>query len=353
MNIVTSDHNHLVAALLLPLFSLTAYAQSADTADTADAANIQAQVTEIESCIMANMQSVSPDTPIGEMLADCEQIIAKSMNGKTQLLPDDAMTPVEERILDDQINYDRSYAISAFQPNYFLATYSSDPNEEPFRSLDGGEDILDNAEVKFQISMKAPLWRNMFGSNNDLLAAYTSISWWQIGNDNISSAFRETNYQPEVFLRHYGGPKLFGGRLSAFDVGLNHQSNGRSELLSRSWNRVMGRAYLDFNNLAFALRTWYRIPDDEDEDDNPNMYQYYGYGDITAAYAPNKNTFTAMLRPGTKGNGLEVTWSYPITKAIRIYSQYWNGYGESLLDYNVRNERIGIGIALNDWLERR
>jgi phospholipase A1 len=347
MKIVTAGRNHLVAALLIPLLSLTAHAKSADTED------LRTEVNEMESCLLANMQSAPPDTTIGELRADCEQTIAKSINGKTQLLPDEAMTPVQERMLDDQINYDRSYAISAFQPNYFLATYNGDPNEEPFASLDDGEDILEKAEAKFQISIKAPLWRNMFGSDHDLLAAYTSTSWWQVGNDKISGAFRETNYQPEIFLRHYGGPELFGGRFSAFDLGLNHQSNGRSQLLSRSWNRVMGRAYLDFDSLALGIRAWYRIPEDEGNDDNPNMYRYYGYGDVTATYAPNKNTFTGMLRPGTQGNGLELTWSYPISKAVRIYSQYWNGYGESLLDYNVRTERIGIGIALNDWLERR
>jgi phospholipase A1 len=265
------------------------------------------------------------------------------------------MTPVQQRVYDDQINYARDYVISPFKPNYFMMTHMDNPNEEPFDPISGDNDILKNEEAKFQVSMKAPLWQNMLDTNNDLLAAFTSISWWQITNDDdeASSAFRETNYEPEIFMRHYGGPKLpFGGQLTAFDVGLNHQSNGRSELLSRSWNRVMGRAYLDYGNLAFALRAWYRIPEDEEDDDNPHMRRYYGAGDITVAYALNKNTFTAMLRPGTEENGVELTWSYPISKHLRIYTQYWNGYGESLLDYNKRNERIGIGFALNDLIQK-
>jgi len=60
-----------------------------------------------------------------------------------------------------------------------------------------------------------------------------------------------------------------------------------------------------------------------------------------------------MFRPGTEKNAFELTWSYPITKVLRVYAQYFNGYGESLIDYDVRTERIGIGFALNDFVERR
>jgi phospholipase A1 len=114
----------------------------------------------------------------------------------------------------------------------------------------------------------------------------------------------------------------------------------------------MGRLYLDFNSVAVELRAWYRLPEDDEDDNNPNMYRYYGAGDIRVAYAPNKNTFTAMFRPGTQKNGLELTWSYPMTKSLRVYAQYWNGYGESLLDYDARIQRIGIGVSLNDYIQR-
>jgi len=94
------------------------------------------------------------------------------------------------------------------------------------------------------------------------------------------------------------------------------------------------------------------LPEDDDEDDNPHMYRYYGYGDVRVAFAPNKNTFTTMFRPGTQGNDLELTWSYPLNNLFRVYAQYWNGYGESLLDYDTRIERFGIGFALNDYVQR-
>ncbi len=341
----TNHRLWLVAAITLQLIAPASRAQS-QAGDVA-----QNKPSAVEECLLESMQTATPETTIGELRAQCNQIFPETATASAPDISEKQMTPVQIRMFDDQINYNRNFAISAFQPNYFIGTYSTDPNNDPFADLPAAGDSLKNEEAKFQVSIKAPLWRTMFGTNNDLIAAYTSTSWWQVTGN--SSAFRETNYQPELFLRHYGGPQLLGGRVVAADIGLNHQSNGRGDPLSRSWNRIMGRLYLDYDSIAVGLRAWYRIPEDEDNDDNPGMYRYYGYGDVMVAYAPNKNTFTAMLRPGTEEGGFELTWSYPLTKVFRAYAQYWNGYGESLIDYDARIERFGIGIALNDWLQRR
>lgn len=47
---------------------------------------------------------------------------------------------------------------------------------------------------------------------------------------------------------------------------------------------------------------------------------------------------------------MELTWSRRITEELRLYAQWWHSYGESLIDYDRKVNRLGIGIAVNDFL---
>jgi phospholipase A1 len=101
--------------------------------------------------------------------------------------------------------------------------------------------------------------------------------------------------------------------------------------------------------LVLGLRAWHIL---DTQDNNSDIERFMGYGDIGLGWAPNRNTFTLMYRPASEGDAVQLTWSYPISKYLRLYAQYWNGYGESLIDYQFRTERFGLGIALSDVLAR-
>jgi phospholipase A1 len=302
-------------------------------------------------CYLAAIESGDASMTLGELRAQCAGSDHETLTESPIASEEPSPASFRQQIAAEQQSLDRSYSLTPHNPNYLLAySLRNDPNQEGINPEEGR---LDKQEALLQISLKFPLWREVLGTNNDLMFGYSSKSWFQAYNSALSKPFRETNYEPELFVRHYGGVRLpLGVSIAGWDIGWNHESNGRSEPLSRSWDRVMGRMALDVTpSLAVLLRAWYRIPESEEGDDNPDIYRYMGYGDFRAIWTPNRNTFTAMLRPGSKESGFEFTWSYPINNHFRIYTQYFNGYGESLIDYDRKVERIGIGFTINDFLQ--
>lgn len=244
------------------------------------------------------------------------------------------------------------FSLRTHRQNYFLPlTYNSNPNRDTYD--DAGENKPSNIEVKFQLSFKVLLWEKIFWDKGDLFFGYTQLSFWQLYDKKLSSPFRETNYEPEVFFKFDTDFNFLGLTNRLITIGFNHESNGKSGDLSRSWNRIFAIIAADRGNFAIALKPWYRIPEDDDDDDNPNIEKYMGYGELFGAYRLQGHVFSFMFRNNLRQNNrgaVELGWSYPIVNNLRLYAQYFNGYGESLVDYDHSVNRIGVGVMLNDWL---
>lgn len=269
---------------------------------------------------------------------------------------------VEERVKDELATSEQPFVLTPHKVNYILpVTYQTRPNNIPFEEKYPDEDVdVDKMEAKFQISFKFPLWYNVFGDNGHLFFAYTNQSYWQLYNKEVSSPFRETNHEPEMFMLFNNDWEIAGLTNSFWGFGVVHQSNGQSDVLSRSWNRIYGTMVFDRGPFALGIKAWYRLPEDEKTDpsdtqgdDNPDIDKYLGNFEVTGVYGIDEHRFTVLwrnnLRQDNKG-AIEATWSYPIIGNLRVYAQYFNGYGESLIDYNHHNQRIGIGVSINDIL---
>ena len=245
------------------------------------------------------------------------------------------------------------YSLTPHGSNYILPySYNVSPNYAAVRAADPGKD-LKYEEVTFQLSLKVKVWEDIFSQKADLWVAYTQRSFWQFYSFEDSSPFRETNYEPELLLNLRTDYRILGLRGRFINVGFNHQSNGQSEPLSRSWNRIVANAGFERGDFSLLLKGWYRIPEAAADDDNPRMEDYLGHGEVWAYYFWKGNRFGVMLRNNldfnTNRNTVQLEWSFPILERIGGYLQYYNGYGESLLDYNHRVNRIGIGFILRDW----
>lgn len=255
--------------------------------------------------------------------------------------------------LDEESRKNR-LAIVPYRENYLLFfTYNSTQNKQIYEAAYPEWDIQ-NAEAKFQISVKVKLWERILGTNTDLWFGYTQLSFWQVYNKESSFPFRQTNYEPELLLSFGTDTDLFGLMRSRFiQVGLNHQSNGRDETLSRGWNRVVANFGFERDAFNLVLKTWARIPESGDEDDNPDITSYLGNGEITVGYHWRDNdvaaTFRNNLRFDENRSALQLDVSLPLVERLNGYVQYFVGYGESLIEYNHSTNRIGVGVMVKDW----
>lgn len=246
--------------------------------------------------------------------------------------------------------YKPVYVLPGFWSSKVNATPSS-PN--PNNTVTTPEE-LDSTEAKFQLSFKTKVAEDLFGDNGDVWVGYTQSSRWQAYNSEASRPFRETNYEPEVMLVFRNNYSLFGWKGRMAGISFNHQSNGRGDPVSRSWNRVILNIGLDRENWALVLRPWHRISEDARDDNNPDIEDYIGRGDALLVYSRNGHelslTARHSLRGGDRSHGsLQFDWGFPINNLLRGHVQVFDGYGESLIDYNHKATYVGVGFALLEW----
>jgi phospholipase A1 len=106
-----------------------------------------------------------------------------------------------------------------------------------------------------------------------------------------------------------------------------------------------------------SIRPWFRIPEkpkvDPEEakgDDNPDITDFMGYGDIKAGWRNHKYEFAMLARanPATGKGAIKLGMTFPVFARLRGFVEYFNGYGDSLIDYNHHQQRLGLGIALTN-----
>ena len=200
-----------------------------------------------------------------------------------QLPEEVALEDLSDRRQLEQESSRNPFAITTHRTNYlFPVSYNTNKNAEDFRSI--SEDVRPNSgEVKFQFSAKFNMAENVFGDIGDVYFAYTQRSWWQAYNTDASSPFRETNYEPEIFIDFDNAWSALGWVNTRNRISFIHQSNGRSDPLSRSWNRVYLESTFQSGDWALTLAPHWRVPESESDDDNPDIERFVGYGDIRLA----------------------------------------------------------------------
>lgn len=341
VNDTSSAPTRLLAILALGLMFLCAHeARGEEAPSLARCAAIEDDTQRLQCFDELSQSATEPGAPL--------------QPGEGVILPVEAPSPMQERWELVQASRRTRFTVKPHHPTYVLpARYSDSPNNAPYQQLDpdGPVEVLDDIEAKFELSLKLKAVDGLFGKQGDVWLGYTQQSHWQVYNQDISSPFRETNYEPEAMIVFRTPYDLFGltGRLVT--VGLVHQSNGRSDPLSRSWNRVYVQAGLERGNLAFLARVWHRLEESAGDDNNPDIEDFTGKGDLLASYQHGTNRWTALVRHNfdTGHGAVELDWAFPVTAKLKGYVQLFDGYGESLIDYDHQQTTIGVGFLVTDW----
>ena len=222
-------------------------------------------------------------------------------------------------------------------------------------------------ENRIQLSVRTKLAQGLLTQGHptrkdSLWFGYTQQSYWQLFSPDISRPFRTTDHEPEVMYVYPTDAQLpFGWRWRYSGAGLVHQSNGQSNPLSRSWNRVYLMTGMELDNRwSLRARIWKRLPESRSSDDNPGISDYVGRGEVQLFWNLDKdNTLGATVRHTLASTGrgsARLEWLQTLGTGLgggksnlRLHTQLFSGYGDSMIDYNRQRTVFSLGLSLVDF----
>lgn len=263
--------------------------------------------------------------------------------------------------------------LRGYRPVSLSLAQSSSVNRTPGTPNPENQSTEPNAyrrsEARVELSVRTKLAQGLLTPRegdavDSLWLAYSQRSFWQIFSPQISRPFRATDHEPELIYVYPSYAELGNWRLRYSGLGIVHQSNGQSLPLSRSWNRVYAMAGLESRDQRFQLtgRLWHRLHEKARTDDNPDISDYIGRAELTGGWTFSaRDQLSLTLRHPLKTNGkgsARLEWMHALgpqgeggwlRSGLRLHTQIFHGYGDSLIDYNRRKTVFSLGLSLMDF----
>ena len=232
--------------------------------------------------------------------------------------------------------FDSQPYFGLYKDNYFIVGPSIGPR--PTR---------ENTNVKFQLSIAQRLTKSTLWWNTHLYLFYTQRCIWNVLEKSFP--MRDLNFNPGIGLRK---PLFAAGRyIGNATLILEHESNGRDSTSSRSWNRVSvsSNIYLD-PSIMIHGKVWIPFIDGEN---NRDLLRYVGI--IQGGFSwisPKQQWIVSCIL--TKRWGLNLSFNTTIEVSFKpwkrdnqyFFAQYYNGYGECLLDYKTFRSQLRVGFVI-------
>lgn len=244
----------------------------------------------------------------------------------------------DEVLNEDSVKkaFDKQPYFGLYKDNYFIFGPSIGPGI-----------TRRNTNVKFQISISQRLTNSVLPWGTHLYLFYTQKCFWNVLEKSFP--MHDLNFNPGIGLtKPLFSKDRYIGKVSLI---VEHESNGRDGTQSRSWNRVSLAAsiYIDPQTMIYG-KIWAPWVDGEN---NPDLLDYYGLWQSGISYmTPNKRFHASVML--TKRRGWDLSYNTVIELSYRLikrdnqylFLQYYNGYGESLLDYNKFRSQLRVGFVI-------
>ena len=204
-----------------------------------------------------------------------------------------------------------------------------------------------NSDVKFQISIAQKLTRSVLPWHTYIFLMYTQKTFWNVFEKSLP--MHDLNFNPGIgWSKPFFNKDRYVGKLTLL---LEHESNGRDSIQSRSWNRIsIGGSVLIDPWIMVHGKVWIPIIDGQNNRDILNYCGIYQTGVEIAT--PDRKFIWDITFVKRKGWNLnfntifEFSWRFHKKSNQYFFLQYYNGYGESLLDYNQFHSRLRAGIVI-------
>lgn len=264
--------------------------------------------------------------------------MAVSVDCKAQIV----ITDADDVMRADSIRreFDSRPYFGLYKDNYFTAGTSVGP--APTR---------ENSDVKFQVSIAQRLTKSTLPFNTYAFLFYSQKTMWNVFENSMP--MHDLNFNPGIGLS-----KLLISKnrvIGKATLLLEHESNGRDSIQSRSWNKVSLSAamFLDPHFMVHG-KVWIPIVDGEN---NKDILKYSGIFQ-TGIQAVSTNKRWVFDLTYVKRQGWNLNGNVTINLGFRLFKKhnqflmlhYYNGYGECMLDYNQYHNRLRVGLLIRPEL---
>ena len=230
---------------------------------------------------------------------------------------------------------DKHPYFSLFKDNYFIG------------GIPIGEKITSrNSDVKFQISVSQRLTKSKLPFDSYLFLQYTQKAFWNVFQASLP--MRDLNFNPGIGLGHLIIRK--NKYIGKAYVMVEHESNGRDSIENRSWNKLtLGAAVLLNKNWEVQFKGWIPVIDGKENDD---ILKYNGIFQVAANYRTDNRRLnlglilTKRLTWFSFNTQVELSYKFNNNENQYFFVQYYNGYGENLLEYNQFRSILRVGFVI-------